>query len=107
MSARAFSGHSGSFDTTMVGLVQTLHDDYDDSNRDNLEWYDKLDFDVDGEKFVARIYLFKNKEAADTYRKDEGIVFTYNGQCHATMTKDFFRRKTVKQDYLWHSSLML
>jgi hypothetical protein len=103
---RAFSGHSGSFDTTMVGLVQTLHDDYDDPKRDNLEWYDKLEFDVDGEKFIARIYLFKNKEAADTYRKDEGIVFTYNGQCHATMTKDFFRRKTVKQDYLWHSLLM-
>ena len=56
---RAFSGHSGSLDTTMVGLVQTLHDDYDDPKRDNLEWYDKLEFNVDGEKFIARIYLFK------------------------------------------------
>src|SRR5262249_53434517 len=31
----------------------------------------------------------------------------YNGQCHATQTKDFFRRKKVKQDYLWHSLLMI
>jgi len=103
---RGFAGHSGSFDTTMVGLVQTLNDDYEDLKRSNVEWYDKLEFYVDGEAFVARIYLFKDKDAADTYRKDEGIVFTYNGQCHATMTKDFFRRKTVKQDYLWHSLLM-
>jgi hypothetical protein len=34
-------------------------------------------------------------------------LFTYNGQCHAAMTKDFFRRKKVKQDYLWHSLLLI
>lgn len=104
---RAFRGHSGSFDTTMVGLMKTLRDDFENPKRDNVEWFDKQDFDVDGEKFTAHIYLFKNKEVADTYRKDEGIVFTYNGQCHTTLTKDFFRRKKVKQDYLWHSLLML
>lgn len=95
-----------SFDTTMLGLIETLQRDLDDQKRDNVEWYDKLEFDVDGEKFKARIYLFKNKLAADRYRRDEGLIFTYNGQCHAVMTKDFFRRKKVKQDYLWHSILM-
>ncbi|MFZ5792576.1 MAG: hypothetical protein ACOY3L_17940 [Pseudomonadota bacterium] len=96
-----------SFDTTMVGLVETLQRDLDDQKRDHVEWFDKLPFDVDGEKFEASIYLFKNKDAADTYRRDEGILFTYNGQCHAVMTKDFFRRKKVKQDYLWHSLLLI
>lgn len=96
-----------SFDTTMVGLVETLQRDLDDQKRDHVEWFDKLPFDIDGEKFEASIYLFKSKDAADTYRRDEGILFTYNGQCHATMTKDFFRRKKVKQDYLWHSLLLI
>lgn len=94
-----------SFDTTMVGLIETLHRDLEDAKRDNVEWSDKLQFDVDGERFTVRIYLFKNKDAADRYRRDEGLVFTYNGQCHAVMTKDFFRRKSVKLDYLWHSLL--
>lgn len=96
-----------SFDTTMMGLTATLQRDFDNPKRDNVEWFDKIQFDVDGELFEGRIYLFKNKEAADAYRKDEGIVFTYNGQSHATMTKDFFRRRSVKQDYLWHSLLVL
>lgn len=96
-----------SFDTTMVGLVETLQRDLDDPKRSHVEWFDKLPFDVDGEKFEVSIYLFKSKEAADAYRRDEGILFTYNGQCHATMTKDFFRRKKVKQDYLWHSLLLI
>lgn len=104
---RPYGGHSGSYDTTMVGLVETLQKDIDDPKRSNVEWYDKLQFDVDGEKFEAQIYLFRDKKAADAYRRDEGILFTYNGQCHATQTKDFFRRKKVKQDYLWHSLLMI
>ena len=105
---RAYRGDpSRSFDTTMVGLIETLRRDLDSPKRDSVEWFDKLEFNVDGEKFNARIYLFKNKNAADGYRRDEGVIFTYNGQCHAIMTKDFFRRKKVNQDYLWHSLLML
>lgn len=104
---RAYRGDPNrSFDTTMLGVIETLQRDFDNPKRDSVEWFDKLEFNVDGEKFTARIYLFKNKAAADIYRRDEGVVFTYNGQCHAVMTKDFFRRKKVKQDYLWHSLLM-
>ena len=105
---RPYRGHSGSYDTAMLGLIETLQRDSENTNpnRKNVEWYDKLEFNVDGETFVARIYLFKNKKAAESYRRDEGVIFTYNGQCHAVMTKDFFRRKKVKQDYLWHSLLM-
>jgi hypothetical protein len=96
-----------SFDTTMLGLVESLQRDFDNPKRDHVEWFDKLKFYVEGEKFEASIYLFKSKDAAETYRRDEGILFTYNGQCHAIMTKDFFRRKKVKQDYLWHSLLLI
>src|SRR5690606_37103950 len=99
-------GHSGSFDTTMKGLVPTLDDDRRSDKRDNVEYFDRFDMDVDGERFNGRIYLFRDKKAADAYRRDEGIVFTYNGQTHATYSKDFFRRASVKQDYLWQSLLV-
>lgn len=104
---RPFKGKSkGSFNTPMPGLLTTLKNDYSDPKRDNVEWYDKLQFVVEGETISAELFLFKDKKAADSYKREEGLLFTYNGQCHATMTKDFFRRKKVKQDYLWHSLLM-
>ena len=109
---RDYSGHSGSFNTTMAGLIYTLEEDRKNPKRQNVEWFDKFDIDLDGEKFSGRIYLFRKrakdekKNPADTYRKDEGIVFTYNGQCQAFFSKDFFRRKAVRQDYLWDSLLV-
>ena len=77
-----------------------------ESKRQNVEWFDKFDIDVDGESFPGRIYLFRKRgktrkrTRADSYRKDEGIVFTYNGQCQAFFSKDFFRRKAVRLDTL-------
>jgi hypothetical protein len=104
---REYKGHSGSFDTTMIGLVETLQNDLRDPKRDNVEYFDKLEFAVEGEQFSAEIYVFKNKDAAEAYKRNEGILYTYNGQCHAPETKDFFRRKKVKLDYLWHTLLMI
>lgn len=109
---RDYSGHEGSFDTTMAGLIYTLEQDRHDPKRQNVEWFDKFEIDIDGEKFSGRIYLFRKqgkdekKNPADGYRKDEGVVFTYNGQCQAFFSKDFFRRNAVKQDYLWNSLLV-
>jgi hypothetical protein len=109
---RDYSGHSGSYNTTMAGLIYTLEEDRKNPKRQNVEWFDKFNIDVDGEKFSGRIYLFRKrakdekKNPADTYRKDEGVVFTYNGQCQAFFSKDFFRRKAVRQDYLWDSLLV-
>jgi hypothetical protein len=100
-----------SFDTPMAGLIYTLEQDRKNPKRQNVEWFDKFDIDIDGEKFTGRIYLFRKRgkdekrNPADSYRKDEGIVFTYNGQCQAFFSKDFFRRKAVRQDYLWDSLL--
>ena len=109
---RDYKGHSGSYNTTMAGLIYTLEEDRKNPKRQNVEWFDKFDLDLDGEKFSGRIYLFRKRTTeekrnpADTYRKDEGIVFTYNGQCQAFFSKDFFRRKNVRQDYLWDSLLV-
>lgn len=109
---RDYKGHSGSFDTSMAGLIYTLEQDRKSSKRKNVEWFDKFDIDIDGQQFTTRIYLFRKagkdekKNPAESYRKDEGIVFTYNGQAQYVFSKDFFRRKRVKQDYLWNSLLV-
>lgn len=109
---RDYKGHSGSFDTSMPGIIYTLEADRKNPKRQNVEWFDKFDIDVDGEKFTARIYLFRKPEKgetgnpADTYRKDEGVIFTFNGQCQASFSKDFFRRARVRQDYLRNSLLI-
>jgi hypothetical protein len=101
---RDYSGHSGSYNTTMAGLIYTLEEDRKNPKRQNVEWFDKFDIDLDGEKFSGRIYLFRKrgkdekKNPADTYRKDEGVVFTYNGQCQAFFSKDFFRRSFFIHD---------
>lgn len=103
---RPFRGKSASYDTTMPGLIATLRNDLTNPKRDNVEWHDELAFDIDGEPFKAHVFLFKDAKSAGNYKSDEGIIFTYNGQCHAVMTKDFFRRKKVNKDYLWHCLLV-
>lgn len=109
---RDYSGDpKRSFDTPMVGLLQTLDQDRNNTKRQNVEWFDKFDLNVEGETFTVRIYLFRKpgkdeKNPAENYRKDEGVVYTYNGQAQNVLTKDFFRRKRVKQDYLWNSLLV-
>ena len=115
---RDYVGGKSSYDTTMAGLIHTLElSRKNEAHRNsklppNVEWYDKFDMVIDGEKFSGRIYLFRKrakeekKNPAINYRKDEGIVFTFNGQCQAFFSKDFFRRAAVRQDYLWDSLLV-
>ena len=104
---RPFRGHTGSYDTTMNGLIHTLERDIESDRRDNVEWYDEIEFYVDGQAFRGKIFLFRDKSTADRYRKTEGIIFSYNGQCHGVLPKDFFRRRRVNKDYLWHSLLLV
>jgi hypothetical protein len=59
-----------------------------------------------GEKITATIYGFK-KGRAETYRKNEGIIFTVNGQTHGHLTEEFFRRKQVGLSYLSDSILII
>ncbi len=55
---------------------------------------------------TATIYAFK-KDRAETYRGNEGIIFTLNGQTHGHLTIDFFRRKQVGLSYLADSILVV
>lgn len=100
-----YSGHAGSYETTLTGLGVRL----DEGGRaENLE----PDFPSSGplvcagEPMTATIYSFK-KNRAETYRRSEGIIFTVNGQTHGHLTEDFFRRAKVGLAYLADSILVI
>lgn len=101
---RDYRGHTGSYETTLTGLRVRL----DDDKQSNLEqgFPASSPFSVGGERMTATIYAFKRGKA-DRYRKNEGIIFTVNGQTHGHFTRDFFRRKKVGLSYLADSVLVV
>ena len=99
-----FSGHGGSWANTLNGLTVRL----DDDRMNNLEFPPIASpIKAAGEEMLATIYAFK-KGKAKAYRKNEGIIFTLNGQTHGHFTKDFFSRKAAgRLDYIAESILVV
>jgi hypothetical protein len=99
-----YKGHEGSFENNLTGLGVRLEDE----RSNNLEegFPSSCPISAMGEQMTATIYAFK-KGKADTYRKNEGIIFTLNGQTHGHLTTDFFTRKAVGLSYLADSILVM
>jgi hypothetical protein len=100
---RNYGGHAGSFDTTLTGIRVRL----DDDKAENLEtdFPSSAQMNVMGEEMTVTIYAFK-KGRAETYRKNEGIIFVVNGQTHGHLTNDFYSRTKVGLTYLADSLLV-
>lgn len=102
---RDFKGKAeASFATPLSGLVTRL----EDGRGGNLEegFPRAVPFQVEGHDMVARIYAFQ-KGKAETYRTNEGVVFTINGQTHGAIPKSFFGRNKVKMHRLADSLLVM
>jgi hypothetical protein len=91
-----------SFANTLVGFSARLEDNK------NLEdgFPTSSHLRVAGEDLSAEIYVFKAKKAT-AYRRQEGIIFTINGQTHGSIHKNFFARKRVKMGRLADSLLVV
>lgn len=76
--------------TTMSGLFARLQ------KSDNLENTPPMSmpFTVRGRQVIARVFAFKAGKGA-TYRGNEGVIFTVNGQAHADIKASIFARKRV------------
>lgn len=87
----------------MSGLSVRLFED----KRTNLEegFPDSSTISVSGEKMVCQVFAFK-KGQSEKYRKDEGVIFTINGQTHGHIPVSFFNRKSVGMAYLADSILV-
>jgi hypothetical protein len=101
---RDYRGHAGSFETNLTGITVRL----EDNKAANLEddFPTTCQFMAQGEPMDTRIYAFR-KDKADTYRKNEGIIFTINGQTHGHLPLSFFGRKTVGMGRLDDSILAI
>ncbi|MDP3051333.1 MAG: hypothetical protein Q8N20_08345, partial [Eubacteriales bacterium] len=97
-------GHGGSHETTVYGLSVRLEDD----KQKNLEQDVQSSFliSVGDQQIRATVFAFK-KDRADTYRKNEGIIFTINGQTHGHLGTDFFRCRSVNLPLLKDSLLVI
>jgi hypothetical protein len=76
--------------TTMAGLFARLQ------KTDNLEDAPPISMPITirGRQIIARVFAFKPKRA-ETYRSNEGVIFTVNGQAHADIKASIFARKRV------------
>ncbi len=90
---------------TMAGLLVRLQDDGGGNIEDGFP--NSYPIRVMGEPMKVDIYAFKGDSADRRYRKDDGIIFTINGQSHGALSKRFFSRQKVKMDYLKDSILVI
>ena len=99
-----YGGKEGSYDTTLAGIQVRLDNDRGGNIEAGFPTTSTLK--VAGEQLTAKIYAFK-KGRAETYRRNEGLIFTMNGQTHGSLTSDFFRRGRVGLGYLADSLLVI
>jgi hypothetical protein len=100
----AYKGHPGSFDTTLTGLAVRLEEDRGENMEEGFP--SSIQMTVGGENLRATLYAFK-KGKGETYKRNEGVIFTINGQTHGHLTVDFFKRKSVRLGYLVDSILVV
>lgn len=99
---KGYTGHT--FETVLSGLAVRVEEDRSENIEDNFPTTGTLN--VSGQKMRYSIYVFK-KGRHEKYTKDEGIIFTINGQTHGFLSKSFFNRKSVGLGYLAESILVI
>jgi hypothetical protein len=93
-----------SFETVLSGLSVRVDEDRSDNIEENFPTSGSMT--VSGQKMTYSIYVFK-KGKHEKFTKDEGIVFTINGQTHGYLSKAFFNRKGVGMNYIAESILVI
>ena len=99
-----YKGPSGSFATNVLGVGARLDRDSREKLEDGFPIHEILK--LENRELRVRIYALKG--SAKGYRSGrDAIVFTINGQAHATKPKDFFRRKAVGLSQLSDSLMVV
>ncbi|MCQ3805595.1 MAG: hypothetical protein KTV45_16175 [Acidimicrobiia bacterium] len=99
-----YKGHSGSFATNVLGVGARLDRDRRNKLEDRFPIHEVLK--LENRELRVRIYALKG--SAKEYRSGrDAIVFTINGQAHATKPKDFFTRKAVGLSQLSDSLMVV
>lgn len=99
-------GYKGNtYNSTLAGLNVRLDEDRNENIEEGFPSSDILN--VNGQEMKVQVYLFKRDSRVENYKKNEGIIFTVNGQAHGFISKTFFKRNKVGMSYLADSILVL
>jgi len=99
-----YRGHLGSFSTNVLGVVARLERD----RADKLEQGFPIGHLLRLEGREVRVRAYALKGSAQVYRSGRNaIAFSINGQTHATMETNFFRRKSVGLSQLADSLIVI
>ncbi len=101
---KGYSGHT--LETTLSGLSVRLEEDKTENLEDGFLTPPTSNISISGQKMKVSIYAFKRGQSKK-YTKNEGIIFTVNGQTHGNLTKAFFSRQTVRMNNLSDSLLVV
>lgn len=92
---------ANTYETTLNGLSVRLEEDKS-GNLESDEWPTTEKMNINGQNFSLKVYAFKNKSETlkrksptDNYTKNEGIIFTVNGQTQGSIPRRFFNRKNI------------
>lgn len=104
---RDYSGHS--LTSTLSGLDVRLFDDRSENVVDGFP--STSGFQIGNSDFKVRTYCIKrqdDKRNVKRYRQaKDGIIFTINGQVHASKHERFFTRKKVGLNYIKDSIIVI
>lgn len=93
-------------DQTLAGLHVRLAEADNDKLEPSFRPPSTGHLRVEDEELGYAIYVFK-PDKKKNYAKDEGIIFSINGQTHGSIRKDFFKRQKVGMSYLEDSILII
>ncbi len=101
---KGYSGHT--FETTLNGLSVRLEEDKTENLEEGFSPPPTSTIKVFGQTMKVSIFAFK-KGQTKKYTKNEGVIFTVNGQTHAYLTKGFFNRNAIRMNYIADSLLVV
>jgi hypothetical protein len=101
-----FKGGVGSFATNLTGLAVRLERDRAEKLEEGCPATHLID--IEGQEIRVSVFVFKAGVDVAEYRTAKNAVtFIVNGQTHATVSSDFFGRKSVNLGYLDGSMMVL
>ncbi len=97
-------GYGGTAEGVIDGLIARLEEDRSKTLEPGFPQVSEIS---DNQKLPIRIYAFKHGQGKHYRTSDTGIVFTLNGQTHASLPRSFYSRKSVGMSYLADSLLLI
>lgn len=103
---RDYRGEERSFETTLTGLEVRLAEK--SGRSENLEegFPTSGQISIRGQELPFTVYAFR-ADRAQTYKRNEGVLFVLGGQTHAPEPDRYFRRRDVGMSYIASSLLLV